>query len=500
MKIIDTSTLTTLDCLDKFSESELLWIYNGLDCGITFEIRDKLKAQLDPITERVYNFERALMAPIFEMEYRGVLIDDFHRRKVIEELGQLKDRLAAQLDRILREGVGIDWDFNPASPAQCSKLLYDVMKLPPQKTKGRVTTDEKALEKLRAYFYAEPIVKYILEIRGINKKLGVLKTNIDSDGRMRTSFNIGGTDTGRLSSSSNSFGSGTNLQNITEELRRMFVADPGYKLAYIDLEQAESRAVGGIIWNVFQDGRYLDACESGDLHTTVCRMCWESLPWTGNLAQDKKIAKQPFHRHFNYRDAAKRLGHATNYFGKPPHIAREIHIEVELVKDFQSRYLPAFGLTPWHEYVRERLQRDGFITSLMGRRRHFFGRRWEDETLRSAIAYDPQSSVADILNSGLIQLHNANLPVHLLLQIHDAVLIQYKEEIEDEILPKVQAALTIKVPLAHDRELVIPTEAMTGWNWSYCSDKNPDGLVVYNGADKRERLYKPGTSLMDCRV
>src|SRR6516165_6883191 len=79
------------------------------------------------------------------------------------------------------------------------------------------------------------------------------------------------------------FGTGTNLQNIEDRLRSVFVADKGMKFAYVDLEQAESRLVGAIEWNLFRDGTYLDACESGDLHTSVCRLAWGSaVNWTGD--------------------------------------------------------------------------------------------------------------------------------------------------------------------------------------------------------------------------
>src|SRR6516162_7019940 len=146
-------------------------------------------------------------------------------------------------------------------------------------------------------------------MRDIAKKVSVLRTDIDPDGRMRTSYNIAGTSTGRFSSSLSDFGTGTNLQNIENRLRSVFVADQGMKFAYIDLEQAESRLVGAIEWNLFKDGVYLEACESGDLHTSVCRLAWgDVLPWTGDLETDKGLAKKPFYRQHSFRHMAKVLG------------------------------------------------------------------------------------------------------------------------------------------------------------------------------------------------
>jgi len=78
---------------------------------------------------------------------------------------------------------------------------------------------------MEAYLIARPIVGHIKAMRDLGKKVSVLKTEIDPDGRIRTSYNIGGTTTGRLSSSFSEFGTGTNLQNIEESLRSVFIAD-----------------------------------------------------------------------------------------------------------------------------------------------------------------------------------------------------------------------------------------------------------------------------------
>jgi DNA polymerase-1 len=470
--------------------TEKLWIYNGLDCCVTLEVLNAVKPQLNEVTSRVYDFARALQAPILEMECRGLLVDKSKRNEVYEQLSLQLKIVHDSLAEILSEGLGVE-NLNPSSPAQLKQLFYETLGLPPVRNRKGVTTDRKALERLRGYFQAECICNHILLIRDINKKLGVLRTGIDSDGRIRTSYNIAGTDTGRLSSYASAFGSGTNLQNITGELRYIFVADPGKKLAYIDLEQAESRAVGAIIWNLFRDGRYLDACESGDLHTMVCQLCWQDLPWTSDPSENKLIAKQPFYRHFDYRDAAKRLGHATNYFGKPPHIAKEVHIPQPLVEQFQQKYLPAFGISTWHNWVRSKLFRDGFINTFMGRHRWFFGRRTDSETIRAAIAFEPQSAVADYLNRGLFQVWRSNL-VELNLQVHDAIVFQYPEEKENEIIPQVQKLLEIEIPLMHGRSFRIPTEAFVGWNWSYSRNAkkeliNPDGLELFTGNDTRKR-------------
>ena len=194
----------------------------------------------------------------------------------------------------------------------------------------RPTVDREALERLSMYFLAEPICLYLLALRDLDKKRQLLETGIDRDGRMRTNFNIAGTTTGRLASAISDFGTGTNLQNLDRELRSIFIADPGYKLANLDLEQADARNVGAICWNNFVDasgesfaGSYLDACEGGDLHTTVCRMAWQDLLW-GARPREWQIVRLSIS--FISRPC-KKLGHGTNYYGSPPTMARHTKVD-----------------------------------------------------------------------------------------------------------------------------------------------------------------------------
>lgn len=489
MKIINTAEMTTFPP----SETEKLWIYNGLDCCITAEVLDALLPQLDNQTRATYEFSKALQAPCLEMKLRGVKVDQIARAEAIEALQTKSDRVERNLNEILREGLGIG--INWRSPVQTKQLFYDILRLPPVKKRGQITTDRDALERLSTYFFAEPLVNHILFLRDVNKKIGVLKTEIDPDGRIRTSYNIAGTTTGRLSSSFSDFGTGTNLQNIEQQLRKIFVADKGMKFAYVDLEQAESRLVGAIEWNLFHDGKYLDACESGDLHTTVCKLAWADLPWMGDLKADREVAERPFYRQHSYRHMAKVLGHGTNYNGQPYTMAKHTKLDKSIISEFQTKYFAAFPAhRQWHGHVRSAVARDGNLTTLTGRRRWFFGRRNDDATVREAIAFDPQGSVGDILNRGMLSVWRANI-CQLLLQVHDAILVQYPEEQEDAIVPQVLKFIEVPVELSHGRTLIIPSEAKTGWNWSDWSETNPDGLMKYRGKDDRKR--SPQASILD---
>jgi DNA polymerase-1 len=502
MREIKTHKLTPAS-LEVLGDTLKYWIYNALDCCLTAEILEVIKPQLDDVTCKTYEFSKALQAPVLEMKLRGVKVDQAWRARTIADYTRNLRFLEANLNRILKEGLDLELNWN--SPAQLKRLLYETLGLPVQKKRNASgvfapTADRGALEKLESYFNAQPIILHILALRDIAKKIGVLKTSVDPDGRMRTSYNIAGTTTGRFSSSLSDFGTGGNLQNLEERLRRPFVADPGMKFAYIDLEQAESRLVGAIEWNLFGDGRYLDACESGDLHTTVCRLAWTDLGWSSpvDIRADKLVAEQPFYRQHSYRHMAKVLGHGTNYNGKPYTMSKHTKLESNLIAEFQRKYFTAFPAHQrWHAAVASELLERGYLTTITGRRRWFFGRRNDDTTVREAIAFGPQGAVGDILNQGMLNVWRLNI-CHLLLQIHDAVLVQYPEDREDEILPQLIAAIQVPVSLANGRTLIIPSEAQTGWNWAKQDQSNPDGLMKWKGQDVRRRSPdQPQVSQLD---
>lgn len=494
MKIIETDKMSPKD-LSPFEREQ---VYNGLDVCITSELLDILKPQLDNQTNSIYQWSKSLQGPVLEMKMRGVLIDKQARAQVLETYFDQLDWLERRLERIVREGLG-KVGFNWRSNDDLKDIFYNILKIPVIKKMGRPTVNRDALEKLEMYLVAKPIVAHMLLMRDIGKKISVLKTDIDPDGRMRTSYNIAGTDTGRFSSSLSEFGTGGNLQNIEDLLRRVIIADPGYKLGYFDGEQIQSRIVGAIEWNLFQDGTYLDACESGDLHTTVARLVWPNEGWTGDLAKDVALAEQPYYRHYSKRFMCKKIGHGTNFNGQPPTIAQQSRVPIDLIETFQPAYFEAFPAHElWHAWVEMQIRETGCIHSITGRRRQFWGRRDDPATVRAAIAYDPQASESYIVNSGMLNVWR-HRDCQLLMQNHDAIIVQYPEDQEDEIVPKILEQIKYPIPLEHNRDFIVPYGVQSGWNWSHYDPKeNPDGLKKFKGHDDRKRTKKP--SLLERKV
>lgn len=481
---------------ETYGQTEKDHLYNCLDCCVTSEVHEILTRQLTPETAHIYRFERDLQGPVMDMNTTGVKVDLTQRAKVIQELETQIADLDHNCQKLVKEAFGIA-NFNAGSWQQKSYLLYEVLGLPVQynfaQGKRKPTTNRDALEKLSINYYAEPICNFILALQDKTKRLSTIKTSIEN-GRMYTTFSIAGTVTGRFASYGSAFDSGGNLQNWEEAIRRMFIADKGMKFGYIDLEQSDARALGGLCWNIFREtrgesfaGQYLNACESGDVHTSVARDCWPNMGWTGNLKDDKKIAEQPFYRQHSYRHMCKVLGHGTNFYGKPPRLHKETKVPIATVKDFQSTYFERLPVIPaFHTWCSQELFLRGQMVGLLGRPRQFWDRRDSDETLRQFISYGPQNATADVMNTGLINLWRARI-CQILLQIHDALLIQYPEHLEDSIIPAANKLLQIPIPLAGGRTLVIPTDVKVGFNWAPFSGDNPDGMKSYRGHDDRKR-------------
>jgi len=475
------------------------WLYNGLDCCITLEVLEALLPQLSARTKKTYEFSLALQAPILEMVQRGIRVDTVRRSELVREFREDIAVLEEQLYSIVFDGIGYPDFKNWKSHAQVKNLLYTVMKLPPQKTRGAngvwdVTTNREALEKLQKYLIARPVVNHMLHLRDIGKAIESLEKKLDDDLRIRTSINIAGTNTGRLSSSASDFGTGGNLQNVDRRYREIFIADKGFKLGNCDLEQADSRNLGAFCWEAFYDkhgpefaGSYLNACESGDLHTFVSRMARPELPWTNDPKENRKLADTIYHHNNSYRDLDKKLGHGTNYVAKPRTAAQHAQITIREAETFQRNYFKAFGcIKEYHELVKKQLKTEQKIITLFGRERHFWGRPADDKTLRDAVVFGPQSSTAEEINIGLLNTWRTH-KVQLLIQVHDSILFQYPEELEQQIIPFVLEKLIVPLTLKGNHTFHVPVECQIGWNWGKASATNPNGFIKWNGKDNRVR-------------
>lgn len=587
MRIINTAkdNPAILDVMGRLA------FYSGMDNLTLYEIRDGLEELMDDTKRATYAFEMELQAPLLDMSFNGILVDQSKRNELRTEFQGTVNDLVSYLNEMLqavgyfryyiRMGVHdfsvqsgvpiaelpVSWDewkarpvqwrrevklrnpnalkdyhkvlkghdvFNPNSPTQKLKLFYHFFGRPDnsiaqpylysppwlktygikefkaRKTDGTYgpTANREALEKViktsnngegYAAYIAAPFAKVCLDIADLVKSLGFLNCKLD-DGYFRASFGAV-TETGRLNSRQNAMGFGSNGQNVTPKLRHIFTVQSGWKLAAPDYSQIESRVVAAICYRLFGAVSYLAATECGDAHTLAASMVWDNLPWPedfnvkhtiahGPFPKDmlkaaKAIAGENFYRHFSYRDAVKRLGHGSNYLGKPPQMAIQTHIPKPLVEHFQEAYFEAFPEIPqWHTHVAEQVQTVGEITTFLGRTRRFFGRPNDDSTIREAVAYEPQSVAADYTNQAMLRIFKATqtgeLPAKLMLQKHDELVVRYPESKEEVVIPLMTSLmeehLTISNPEGLERDWFVPVEFETGWNLGFKSESNPDGV------------------------
>ena len=452
-------------------ENQNQQVYNGLDCCITVEILQRRLPELKPPVNYVYNFMRALQQPSLEMTLRGIRLDETlipeKTRIIQEEMERIKTIFTLCSEALWGEQILIS---SPTKILQAFQAMGHKIQ----------STDRDSLESFHPYLHEGFMARLILEYRDREKLLQALQARKIKDYRFHATFKVAGTKTGRWASSKDPYGRGSNLQNQTERVKDMYIADPGMKLAYIDGSQAESRAVAYLA----PDEEYIQACEIGDVHTMVAKMVWPELDWTDDLKKDKKIAEQPYYRFFTYRDLAKRGQHGSNYYGKPATMAKHLHVEKEIMEDFQDRYFTAFsGIENWHDETIREIQVERMLITPVGRKRTFFGRPNDDSTIRSGIAQRPQSLVGDYINIGLFRIWWNFPQVQLLAQVHDAVLVQYPEDQEDEILPQLMKCMEPAIKI-RDKTMIIPAEAECGWTWAHAPEH---GMREYVGHDDRKR-------------
>jgi DNA polymerase I-like protein with 3'-5' exonuclease and polymerase domains len=494
VKIFSTQNLPNLSAQDT------LWVYNGLDSLLTHEIWDKLQPHLGP----TYRFERLQLGPVMSLMRRGFAVDLAARDAAVLGDNGLTARAfrLGGMTKVVKNGKGswvvsdenallqklarIIWGrpLNYHSDTQLKAFFYGALRIPEMKEskKGetKVVVNRNALEKIAdQYVKGQLFAIIILRLRDLEKQIEVLTKGLAPNGRFIASYNIGGTKNWRWSSSKHPYRHSQNCQNIDPALRHIFVADPGRILLYTDLQGAESRVVA----YKSGDANYIRAVESGDVHTAVAKMVWPELPWTGDPKKDREIADTEYWNGKSYRDISKMCGHASNYNATPYTIARQGKIAVSVAEEFQRKYFRAFpGIRKWQQWVAGVLQSTGQLTNSFGMTRTFWGREWDDATVRDAIAFDPQSTVGTLLNVGLYQVWRELEPhdawVHA--QIHDAIVTSVEKKRVAELAPSILRLLTVPIDVTDingvTRTLLIPPECEVGGNWGKASNDNPEGL------------------------
>ncbi|MGN2671836.1 DNA polymerase I [Aliivibrio fischeri] len=429
--------------------------YAAEDADVTLRLHHVLNAKLeaDEKLKSVFtDIELPLVSVLSRMERKGVYIDDMLLSAQSVEIGQRLDELEKAAFEVAGE------EFNMNSPKQLQTILFEKMELPVIKKtpSGAASTNEEVLQELALDY---PLPKLILEYRGLAKLKSTYTDKLPkminpSTGRVHTSYHQAVTATGRLSSTD------PNLQNIpirNEEGRRIrqaFVAPHGWKILAVDYSQIELR----IMAHLSQDKALLAAFSAGkDIHAATAAEV-KGISIEEVTSEDRRRAKA-----INFG-----LIYGMSAFG----LAKQIGIPRGEAQDYMNVYFERYpGVMQYMEETRLLATEQGYVETLYGRRLHLpeinarNGMR-RKAAERAAINAPMQGTAADIIKKAMILVDEwveteGKDRVNLLMQVHDELVFEVKEDALDEVTTKVrelmEQAAQLDVPLV--------AEAGFGNNW-----------------------------------
>ena len=396
--------------------------------------------------------ELPLCSVLAEMERIGFLVD----RKALADFGVMLTTRIKELENSIYELAGHSFNIN--STQQFGKVLFEELGLPPvKKTKTGYSTNAEVLEKLR---FHHPIVEQVLEYRQLAKLNSTyvegLGKVIAPDGRIHTSFQNTVTATGRLSSTE------PNLQNIPvrtplgAEMRKMFIAPEGKVLVDADYSQIELR----LLAHMADDKAMQEAFRVGtDIHTLTAAQV------LGIPAEE--VTKEQ-------RSSAKAVNFGIVYGISAFSLSQDIHVTVAEAKDYMERYFNTYsGVANYQKSVVEEAKADGYVATLMGRRRWLpelkssnFNQRAFGE--RVALNAPIQGTAADIIKVAMVKvaesLKREGLEARLVLQVHDELIVECPEEEAEQVKEllerEMESAANLSVPLL--------AESKAGKTWAEC--------------------------------
>jgi DNA polymerase-1 len=378
----------------------------------------------NPKIEWLYReIEKPLSAVLARIEARGISLDTDYLGQLSDELGKDISYLEAEIHRLAGH------PFNVNSRDQLESVLYDELKLAASGKKtqtGKRSTAASALEELQGQ---HEIIDRILAYRELTKLKGTYldplpKLIHPKTGRLHTRFNQTGTATGRLSSID------PNLQNIpvrTEigrRIRKAFRAAPGMKLIAADYSQIELRVLAHLsgdenLIRVFREGK--------DIHT-------QTAAWMFGLELDKVGAEQ--------RRAAKTINFGVLYGMSAHRLSNELSIPYAEAENFIERYFASYPkVRAWIDKVLADARQNGYVETMFGRRRFVADLDSRIRSVREAaerMAFNMPvqgTATGDLMKLAMVKLQPEldRLGAHLVLQVHDELLVEVAQEKAQEV-------------------------------------------------------------------
>jgi DNA polymerase-1 len=320
--------------------------------------------------------------------------------------------------------------------------------MPKQKFKGKVTSNDKALEKLESYPTPhKQRIGLIREIKTRTKRRDFYKVKTNEDGRVRFSMNICGTYTGRWASSKSITGSGFNMQNQPKDIRMFYEADPGRIFIQMDLSNAEARVVAALCG----DEKWLRDFDIRDQHTFVASQLF-GVPFE----EVTKIQRNKY---------AKKVAHATHYLLGWSLLSKILSCSAKEAKQHKSEYYRIRPkLDDWHHRINTDVRKSRYIRTCFGRVIQFFG-PFFDSMITDAVAAEPQSTSADYLGHAILPISELS-PIWFHLQVHDSVLVSVPDSLLtlESVMPEMKE-ITEQEIVVNGLPMIIPCDFEIGYNW-----------------------------------
>ena len=438
--------------------------YGAADADITLRLAGVLRPELEKmgLINLMDDLELPLIPVLAAMEKFGVGVDVPFFKQMSKELQKRLEELEKQIFDIAGE------PFNINSTQQLSDILFMKLKLPHEglrKTKsGYFSTAADVLEGLRPSDETG-IVDAITEHRELVK---LKSTYVDAlpvmvnekTGRIHTSYSQTGAITGRIASSN------PNLQNIPirtevgQQIRRGFVARPGWLFLAVDYSQVELR----VLAHISQDEALLAAFrEDQDIHRTTAAAVY-------NIPVEEVT--------YNQRRFAKAVNFGLIYGMGAFRLARDSELTLAEAENYIKAYFERFpGINRYLEETKVKAKKQGYVETLLGRRRYFpifkaksgVNRQIEMRAEREAVNHPIQGTAADIIKIAMIRLHDrltADYQARLMLQVHDELVLEVPEEELDAVRPLVRETMSNAFKL----DVPLKVEASTGKNWLELKD------------------------------
>lgn len=434
------------------------WHYNAKDSAYLFPIKERLQEELSSLdgAPEAMAYSMSLHRPLMEMEFNGFRVDTEALTKRKHTLNAVVAKLQAALDKLVGRHLNIN--SNP----QMTQFFYVEQNLTPYKNKaGNPSCDAVALHRIAKKKKPKKAIvaaKITIKLRKIKKLISTyFNIDFDADRRLRCSHSITGTKYGRISTEQTFFGTGANLQNQPPAFKKFLFPDTDHLLVEVDLAKAEAHVVAYLA----QDANMIEAFESGvDVHSFNASKIF-------NIPLDQVSKAQ--------RSMGKRVVHASNYGMGPGTFSNDlakddVFIPMGECRDLLEAYKRRFpGLKLWHKAIEQEIYNSKILFNLFGRPKRFLG-MVNDNLLRSAYSFKPQSTVAELLNRGTIRIANDPELSHidLITTVHDSDVFQIPY---NKLHLLSDTLLRIRTHMTHEfhhkgKSFVIGLDAKLGTTWA----------------------------------